>query len=73
MPLPILKSRQVVAALKRAGFSEHHQTGSHLCLLNEDTGRRVTVPIHVGDVPKGTLRAILQQAGLTEEDFRNYL
>jgi len=72
--LPILKPREVIKALLRAGFYIHHQTGSHARLLHRSNPElRVTVPIHSKDIPKGTLRRIIRQAGLTVEDFLRFL
>ena len=48
--------------------------GSHHHLRNpEKPGARVVVPVHRGDLPLGTLRAIIKQAGLTEEAFLKLL
>ncbi|MGC1399812.1 type II toxin-antitoxin system HicA family toxin [Candidatus Binatus sp.] len=67
---PVLKAREVVTALGRAGFFVHHSTGSHVQLKHRDHPElRVTVPSHSGDVPFGTLRSIIRQAGLTVEQF----
>jgi predicted RNase H-like HicB family nuclease len=41
-----------------------------VALWNED-GRQTYLPMHTGDVPTGTFRSILKQAGLTEEGFRD--
>ena len=70
--LPTLRPRQLIAGLKKAGFAEHHQTGSHLSLVHPN-GRRVIVPVHAQDLPRGTVNAILHQAGITEEQFRELL
>ncbi len=68
--LPIVKPKEVVRALQKAGFYIHHQSGSHARLLHStDSERRVTVPIHSKDLPKGTLANILRQAGLTVDEF----
>jgi len=67
--LPALKPRHVVAALRRAGFIEHHQKGSHLYMWNPQVRRMTTVPQHSGDLKMGTLRAIISQAALTEDEF----
>jgi len=67
--LPVLKPGEVVSALERAGFAIKRQTGSHIVLYKSDIHRPVTVPIHTGDLPKGTLRAIIRQANLTVEAF----
>lgn len=70
--LPVLRAREVVAALQRAGFVIHHQTGSHARLRHSD-GRSVTVPVHAGDVPLGTLRRIIAQTGMTLDEFERLL
>lgn len=64
------KAREVLARLKRAGFVVKRQSGSHVVLRHAD-GRQTYVAMHTEDVPKGTFRSILRQAGLTEEQFRN--
>jgi predicted RNA binding protein YcfA (HicA-like mRNA interferase family) len=64
------KAREVLARLQRAGFMVRRQSGSHVVLRHAD-GRQTYVSMHTGDVPNGTFRSILRQAGLTEEDFRN--
>jgi len=62
--------RDIVSKLKRLGFEFHRQAaGSHEIWHNAATGRFTTVPNHPGDVPEGTLRAILKQAGVTAEEF----
>ena len=67
--LPPLRPRQVVAVLHRAGFVEHHQKGSHLYLWNVTAKRMTSVPMHPGDLRPGTLRAIVKQSGLTDQQF----
>lgn len=62
-------ARETLAKLKRAGFSEVRQTGSHLFLRHPD-GRMTFIAMHRGDIPLGTFRKILKQAGLTEETFK---
>ena len=56
-----MKAREVIAILRRTGFVEDHQIGSHKTFLHVD-GRRVTVPVHPGDIRPGTLRTIFRQA-----------
>jgi len=69
-PLPVLKAREVLNILLKAGFYVHHQTGSHARLFHKTRGElRVTIPIHSKDVPQGTLKRILRQADLTQEEF----
>jgi predicted RNA binding protein YcfA (HicA-like mRNA interferase family) len=69
-PLPVCRPDEVVAALERGGWVRRRQAGSHLILHHAGQGRRIAVPIHRGrDVPTGTLRAIIRNAGLTVEEF----
>jgi predicted RNA binding protein YcfA (HicA-like mRNA interferase family) len=57
---------EAVRALKRCGFLQLRQTGSHLILRNGS--RTVVVPQHKPLKP-GTLKGIVEQAGLTLEEF----
>lgn len=61
---------EVIRKLRRAGFVFDRQAkGSHEIWWNPQTRARTTVPHHPGDLPEGTLRAILRQAGLSVEEF----
>ena len=71
--IPSLKSRQVVAALERCGFVLIRVVGSHYQLFNDRTRRHTTVPYHNRDLPRGTVSAIIQQAGLTRDEFLKLL
>lgn len=66
---------KVVKALKKAGFVEVRQKGSHLILFNNSTGRRVTIPIHKGkDIKKPLLRKIIEvEALMSVENFLKLL
>jgi predicted RNA binding protein YcfA (HicA-like mRNA interferase family) len=62
--------RDVVRRLKLFGFVFDRQAaGSHEIWFNPVTGLYTTIPNHPGDLPEGTLRAIIRQAGLTPEQF----
>jgi len=51
------------------GFAFDRQAaGSHEIWYNEHTDRYTTIPNHPGDMPEGTLRAILKQAGIEPDD-----
>jgi predicted RNA binding protein YcfA (HicA-like mRNA interferase family) len=68
--LPQVTCRQLIRALKRAGYEEQRQQGSHLHLRRAADGRRVTVPVHPRrNVPPGTLLAILRDADISREEF----
>lgn len=68
-----LKPEEVIRKLKKAGFVFDRQArGSHEIWYNPTTKRRTVVPNHPGaDIPKGTLRAIINQAGLGVGEFLN--
>lgn len=65
-----LKPSKVIKALERAGFVVDHITGSHYILLKNNL--RTVVPYHK-TVKIGTLKSILNQAGLTVEEFTELL
>ena len=67
--LPILSGKDVLKLLFKLGYELDHQTGSHMILRQKDSPhRRLTVPNH-REIAKGTLLAIIKQAGLTKEEF----
>jgi predicted RNA binding protein YcfA (HicA-like mRNA interferase family) len=71
--LPRISGRAVVKALRKVGYEFDRQDGSHVVLRHTDPPhRRLTVPDH-NEVAKGTLRAIIRQAGLTVEEFKALL
>jgi predicted RNA binding protein YcfA (HicA-like mRNA interferase family) len=62
--------REIVRKLRLCGFEFDRQAaGSHEIWFNPRTNRYTTVPNHPGDMPEGTLRAILKQAGIDADDF----
>jgi len=68
--LPVLSAREIIAALTRGGFVVARTQGSHVILVHRDRERAAVVPIHGGrDVPPGTSRRILRQAGMTVDEF----
>ncbi len=71
--LPVVSGREVVKALEKIGYVLDRQRGSHMILRQPNQPhRRLTVPDHK-EVARGTLRAIIRQAGLTVEEFNNLL
>jgi len=65
--LPALKPKRVIRALERSGFYVHHVRGSHYFLRKAE--RNVVIPYHAKHLKPGTLRAIIDQSGLTVEEF----
>jgi predicted RNA binding protein YcfA (HicA-like mRNA interferase family) len=60
-----------VKAFRQIGYEVDHQTGSHI-ILRHVSQRRLTVPNH-RELAKGTLRALIREAGLTKEQFTDLL
>ena len=72
--LPRVSGKAVVRALERAGFVLVHIRGSHHYLRRPGAQQLVCVPVHGNrDLPLGTLRAILRQAGLSADELALYL
>lgn len=69
--LPALSADEVVRALERAGFRVHRIKGSHHHLRHPDRSRARSM--HRGDLPPGTLQAIIKQAGLSRDEFLDLL
>jgi predicted RNA binding protein YcfA (HicA-like mRNA interferase family) len=76
-PLPRVSGKDLVRALKHAGFEEFDQTGSHVFLhkwTGERWSERVTIPVHGKEFLKlKTLRAVLKQASLSIEELIEHL
>jgi predicted RNA binding protein YcfA (HicA-like mRNA interferase family) len=62
-------AKEVIRFLKKKGFIEKRQRGSHLVLENPKTGFRTVVPVHPGDLPKGLFLKILKDAGFNLKDY----
>jgi predicted RNA binding protein YcfA (HicA-like mRNA interferase family) len=67
--LPRISGREAVSAFHKLGYEVDRQRGSHIILRHaQPPHRRLTVPDH-REVAKGTLRALIREAGITVEDF----
>jgi predicted RNA binding protein YcfA (HicA-like mRNA interferase family) len=71
--LPNVSANDIVRALEGAGFVFQRQKGSHATFRHPETKRTTVVSIHNGDVKRPLLKMIIQQAGLTEAEFRDLL
>jgi len=69
--LPNVTAKHLVRALKKLGFHEVRQKGSHLQLKRGNL--LVTVPVHGGDVSREVLRSILRQTRLAVDELREIL
>ena len=62
--------REIARRLRSLGFEFDRQAaGSHEIWYNASSSRYTTVPNHAGDMPEGTLRALLKQAGVHPNEF----
>jgi predicted RNA binding protein YcfA (HicA-like mRNA interferase family) len=62
--------REIIKRLKNLGFEFSRQAaGSHEIWYNPNSKLFTTIPNHSGDMPEGTLRAILKQCGITPDEF----
>jgi predicted RNA binding protein YcfA (HicA-like mRNA interferase family) len=71
--LPQVTAVDVVRALKRAGWYEVRQVGSHLRLRHDDQPEDLTISMHRGEGPFGYIAAIIKQAGMTQAEFQELL
>jgi len=68
--LPTPSSREIVRALSGKGFEVVSQKGSHIKMkkITPNETRIVIIPDHP-EIPAGTLKSIIRQAGMTDEEF----
>ncbi|NRA75491.1 MAG: type II toxin-antitoxin system HicA family toxin [Planctomycetes bacterium] len=67
--LPSISARDAIRAFERVGYERDRQRGSHIVLRHRDAPhRRLVVPEHKS-LAKGTLRALIREAGLTVDEF----
>ena len=66
--LPRISGKQCIKALGKVGFSVLRQKGSHIIVRRNEPFTEVVVPNHK-ELDRGTLRAIIRQAGLRVDEF----
>jgi predicted RNA binding protein YcfA (HicA-like mRNA interferase family) len=71
--LPGVRPREVVRFLEQNGFVLDRTSGSHIVFYHPASKRRAVVPKHNRDMPKGTLLALLREAGFTREEMIAFL
>ena len=69
--LPLLSGLKFCKILKKIGFNEIRQKGSHRYMQHPD-GRTTVVPMHK-EIGRGLLIRILKEAEITREEFLGYL
>jgi predicted RNA binding protein YcfA (HicA-like mRNA interferase family) len=60
-----MKASELVRLLKRHGWYEDRQSGSHKTFKHPANPKIITVPIHSGDLRRGLVRKLLRIAGLS--------
>lgn len=71
--LPILSATKLIKTISKLGYYTDHQTGSHIILRNNKPPfRRLTIPNHK-EIARGTLNSIIEDAGLTRDEFLSLL
>lgn len=71
--LPTLTPQKLIQILEKKGFKLDRVKGSHHIYYHPENKRRVVVPLHKKDLPKGTLIQILKQAGINREELNKLL
>lgn len=72
--LPAVKAREVVRVAKKLGFVLDRRKGSHAVYYRQKDGARVVIPMHANkDIKPKTLAGILEDMGVTPEDFKKLL
>ncbi|PIV26133.1 MAG: hypothetical protein COS37_07955 [Anaerolineae bacterium CG03_land_8_20_14_0_80_58_20] len=66
--LPRISGRECAKALGKIGFYLKRQESSHMVLRRDEPFAQVVVPDHK-ELDRGTLRAIIRQAGLSIDEF----
>jgi len=71
--LPRISGGDAVKAFQKLGYQVDRQRGSHIMLRHvRPPFRRLVVPNHA-EIAKGTLRALIREAGITVDEFRDLL
>ena len=71
--IPVVSAIKVIKVLSKIGYETDHQTGSHIILRHREMPhKRLTVPNHK-EIARGTLKAIIEEAELTIQEFTDLL
>jgi predicted RNA binding protein YcfA (HicA-like mRNA interferase family) len=67
----MISGDEFVRAVRKIGYELDHMEGSHMILLHPSR-RRLSVPRHA-ELGRGITRRLIDQAGLTREEFLDLL
>jgi len=72
--LPAVTAKQLARVAQRLGFEFRRQKGSHAIYVRGSDQRRVVIPMHSGrDLKPKTLRGIIEDLGISPEEFQQML
>lgn len=67
--IPAMSGREVIRTFENLGWWVDRQRGSHAVMVRDDDPTTLVIPLH-REVRKGTLRALILDAGLTIDEFQ---
>ncbi|QGP93938.1 HicA toxin of bacterial toxin-antitoxin [Neomoorella glycerini] len=70
--LPVISGLEAVQAFQRAGWRISRQKGSHIILVKQGEIASLSIPDHK-TLDRGTLRSLIRKAGMSVEDFIEFL
>ena len=68
--LPSIKPKDLIKKFQNFGYEKDRQRGSHVILYHREWKKRIVIPLHVRDLPTGTLHAIIKQSGVAKSEFK---
>jgi predicted RNA binding protein YcfA (HicA-like mRNA interferase family) len=72
--LPSVTARELIRVAEKLGFVFDRQKGAHAVYLRQADRRRLVVPVHKGrDLKPGTLRGLIDDMGLSVDEFAKML
>ncbi len=71
--LPAVTAKELVRVAEKLAFAFRRQRGSHAIYVRASDQARVVIPMHKGELKRKTLRAIIQDLGITVEEFHEML
>ena len=70
LKLPILSGKDLVKILSKLGHRHVRTRGSHMVVVKQTEKGKKTIPVpNHKELAKGMLKAIINQAGLKQDDF----
>ena len=68
--MPSFTPQEIIKILKKKGFVLDRVKGSHHIYYHDELKRRVIVPLHKRDLPKGTFYQIIKEAGIDKRELK---